>query len=60
MVEIQPGDVVRLRSGGPRMTVEKMDVAAGAVICCFFVKKQLLRETFHPAVIEIVERAAEE
>ena len=59
MTELKPGDVVRLRSGGPRMTVEKVEETAGAVICCYFVKKHLVRETFAPAVIQLIEEAGD-
>jgi hypothetical protein len=41
------------------MTVEKVEETAGAVICCYFVKKHLVRETFAPAVIQLIEEAGD-
>lgn len=34
-VQIEPGDVVRLKSGGPRMTVQVRD-PAGGLRCAWF------------------------
>jgi uncharacterized protein YodC (DUF2158 family) len=58
MTEVQSGDVVRLRSGGPKMTVEKVE--NGAAACCFFAKKSLVRETFQVAAVEVVEKAEDD
>ena len=59
MTQIKPGDVVRLRSGGPRMTVEKIEDPAGAVTCCYFLKRRVVRETFVPAVIKLIKEAGD-
>ncbi|MHA6641112.1 YodC family protein [Mesorhizobium sp. A623] len=32
----KPGDVVRLKSGGPQMTVSDASAASGAVMCNWF------------------------
>ena len=33
MVDLQPGDVVRLKSGGPNMTIQKIVPEFGTVLC---------------------------
>jgi len=58
MAEVKSGDVVRLRSGGPRMTVEKVE--SGAVNCCFFTKKRLVRETFQTPAVEMAGKAGKD
>jgi uncharacterized protein YodC (DUF2158 family) len=58
--DFKPGDLVRVRSGGPTMTVEKLGKTAmlgeDAVWCVWFEKignKQVAQEkTFHPVVLE--------
>lgn len=58
--EFKPGDLVRVKSGGPAMTVEKLGKTAmlqeDAVWCVWFEKvgnKQVAqRETFSPVVLE--------
>ncbi len=46
--EFQPGDVVQLKSGGPRMTVESVTGENGPVIihCSWFDKNNLLERSF--------------
>jgi uncharacterized protein YodC (DUF2158 family) len=59
-VEFKPGDLVRVRSGGPLMTVKQVGKTAmldeDAVWCVWFEKvgnKQVPQEeTFHPVVLE--------
>jgi uncharacterized protein YodC (DUF2158 family) len=34
--QFKPGDVVELKSGGPKMTVEEVDEEAGGVFCTWF------------------------
>ena len=59
-VEFNPGDVVRLKSGGPNMTVESVGERAmmggEAVFCIWFEKvgnKQVVkRDTFPPVTLE--------
>jgi uncharacterized protein YodC (DUF2158 family) len=50
----KPGDTVRLRSGGPIMTVERLGVAGGedTVWCVWFEKTKQERGYFAPAVLE--------
>ncbi len=38
--EFQTGDIVQLRSGGPKMTVEHMGAAGGTVRCQWFSGKK--------------------
>lgn len=62
-MEFQPGNVVRLKSGGPNMTVEKVGktdmLNEDAVWVTWFEKsgsKQVVnRDTFSPAVLENVD-----
>ncbi|WP_425404111.1 YodC family protein [Hwanghaeella sp.] len=63
-MEFVPGDVARLKSGGPSMTVENVGQAAmtqeDTVWCVWFEKvgnKQIAqRETFAPVTLEKKER----
>ncbi len=43
--EFSPGCVVRLRSGGPKMTVDAID-NKGRVVCCWFNDKAVCRSDF--------------
>jgi uncharacterized protein YodC (DUF2158 family) len=64
VTEFKPGDLVRVRSGGPVMTVEQAGKSAmhgqDTVWCVWFEKvgnKQVAqKETFAPAVLEKAER----
>jgi uncharacterized protein YodC (DUF2158 family) len=59
-MDFSPGDLVRLKSGGPTMTVEQVGTKAyteeAAVWCVWFEKvgnKQVVqRDTFTPTVLE--------
>ena len=50
----RPGDVVRLKSGGPRMTVESVNDFYGEtrVHCSWFEKTKKLSDTFAPTALE--------
>ncbi|WP_293509143.1 DUF2158 domain-containing protein [Parvibaculum sp.] len=60
-VEFNPGDVVRLKSGGPNMTVESVGERAmmggEAVFCIWFEKvgnKQVVkRDAFPPVTLQV-------
>lgn len=60
-MEFKAGDIVMLKSGGPRMTVEKVGKTAiyeeDGVWCVWFEKKgsiqTVCRETFSPVLLEI-------
>jgi len=60
MSEFTPGDVVRLKSGGPKMTVEQVGKEGAEAVCCFFVRKKLIRETLQTAAIDLTGKRAEE
>ena len=51
--EIKTGDVVRLKSGGPKMTVQ--GDTYGMLLCSWFVNDQEKRASFTPESLEIVE-----
>ena len=38
------GDAVQLKAGGPKMTIESIDVVAGAANCAWFVGGDLRRD----------------
>ena len=54
--KFKPGDLVQLKSGGPKMTVEILDKSrdqeANIAICVWFVGSTLKRETFFENVIK--------
>lgn len=53
------GNIVKLQSGGPLMTVG--DFVAGRGLRCFwFVNNQILHETFPPATLKLIEPADQE
>lgn len=64
-MEFTPGDTVQLKSGGPRMTVERVGKQAmteeDGVWCVWFDKvgnKQIVqRDTFLPVVLKKVEKS---
>lgn len=60
MSEFSPGDLVRVKSGGPTMTVEQCSTrhmtGEPAVWCVWFEKTTKHNDTFPPAVLEKVER----
>ena len=59
MSEFKKGDVVRLKSGGPRMTVQSVGnftLIEDGVKCVWFSdKKELKEEVFDAAVLEVIE-----
>ena len=65
-MEFQPGDTVRLKSGGPVMTVEQVGTLAmiggDAVWCTWFErignKQNVKRDTFPPLTLEKVGKPA--
>jgi uncharacterized protein YodC (DUF2158 family) len=65
VTEFKPGDLVRVKSGGPVMTVEQVGKTAmleeDAVWCVWFEKvgsKQVARkDTFAPVVLDKAEKA---
>lgn len=50
-MDFKPGDTVRLKSGGPLMTVEQ--IINGLVRCSWFSEKNELKsQSFQPAALE--------
>ena len=45
------GDVVRLKSGGPKMTVRGV-ASGGAINCEWFAKEAVRKESFAPEMLE--------
>lgn len=60
MPEFKPGDVVRLKSGGPRMTV--YFVASSTVSCKYFstVKGEMVNDTFGQNMLQTFVQGEEE
>jgi len=55
------GDIVQLKSGGPKMTVQKMDVYYGedSIQCQWFSGTKLQGGRFHPEILVKVEESDE-
>lgn len=49
-MNFQAGDVVKLKSGGEKMTVES--ISDGLVYCAWFVDKKLQRDSFEAAALK--------
>lgn len=43
------GDVVRLKSGGPTMTVSEIESTTGAVLCTWFDSTEKRSDSYFPA-----------
>ena len=54
MPELEIGDVVRLRSGGPKMTVQQR-TSPGTLNCTWFLEEELKRSSFTEDSLEKVE-----
>ena len=50
-MDFKPGDVVKLKSGGEKMTVET--ISEGMADCVWMVDKKLERGSFEPVVLKI-------
>ena len=59
--DLKEGDLVRLKSGGPKMTVDyvmkesERDFGGDVVGCSWFVKDQRKKDDFKPGTLEMVE-----
>ena len=52
---MKPGDIVRLKSGGPTMTIEQTDGVLPPNVCyCLWFNKhhEIQRQMFHKSVLE--------
>ena len=47
MTQLKPGDIVRLKSGGPPMTVAGR-APSGNYLCCWFAGNEVKTDTFDP------------
>lgn len=54
MNDLKEGDVVRLKSGGPKMTISTMDEVNKRVYCKWFVNGELKSEKFSPFSLGVV------
>jgi uncharacterized protein YodC (DUF2158 family) len=56
-IPFKPTDVVRVRSGGPKMTVSQVGERYGdpTVWCVWFDKGKKFEDTFHPDALEIAQ-----
>lgn len=53
--EISAGDVVILKTGGPKMTVEKIDNTTARLGCVWFsIKETIRRDVFPPEALQKV------
>ena len=57
MADFKPGDVVRLKSGGPNMTVTGRHSETGRILCQWFVGTKLERGTFTPDALVFVDES---
>jgi uncharacterized protein YodC (DUF2158 family) len=55
--QFKAGDKVRLKSGGPTMTVERFDTLVQQYCCVWFAKDVSKRDLFDAAVLEPAESA---
>lgn len=59
MAAFKKGDVVRLKSGGPRMTVSDVDsYGQGEVLCTWFDGGRRTQEPFDVETIELVDTSS--
>lgn len=49
--ELKVGDVVRLKSGGEKMTIEDIDDEYDVVVCVWFMNSVAQRHSFNKAVL---------
>jgi uncharacterized protein YodC (DUF2158 family) len=58
MASFKAGDVVKLRSGGPIMTVKGITATGSALFCMWFNDKDEVKEhLFAPEMLELVDMA---
>ncbi len=63
MTAFQIGNVVRLKSGGPKMTVKQLDMLTddkqtSGILCEWFYNSMQQEKTFHPDSIAVVSNDA--
>ncbi len=51
-MSLNSGDVVHLKSGGPKMTVEHVDEKYDLVTCVWFENSELKRDSFNSGALE--------
>jgi len=56
MAQFNVGDVVRLKSGGPRMTIDRQNVGSNSenVVCLWFDGTKRTEGAFHPQTLSAV------
>ncbi|MCB2191787.1 MAG: DUF2158 domain-containing protein [Deltaproteobacteria bacterium] len=55
MATFKAGDIVRLKSGGPKMTVRSIDTNHGLIYCQWFDNKKMFQESFVPESLELAD-----
>lgn len=58
MAQLKAGDVVKLKSGGPKMTVESTASNPAGVLCTWFDKAEKKSSCFQPEALEAVGKKA--
>jgi uncharacterized protein YodC (DUF2158 family) len=55
--EFKAGDIVQVKSGGPKMTVREIGTANGmpTVWCIWFEDKKRVKGTFPPALLKLLQ-----
>lgn len=51
-MQFEEGEIVKLKSGGPRMTIEALITDTNSVICSWFDGTDRKQETFRAAALE--------
>ena len=60
MAQLKAGDVVKLKSGGPKMTVEGTESNPAGILCTWFDKADKKSSCFQPEALEPVGKGQKE
>jgi len=56
MENFKVGNVVNLKSGGPKMTIEHIDSKMETISCSWFNKEKLKNGKFHPDELKLSDK----